>query len=768
MTDASDSIGQLQDALALLQQGKLAQADAVCRQVLAVRPREFHALHMLGIVALQLRDLANAERWFRAAIAANPVQPPAYSNLSAALLAQQRPLEALEHSERALRLKADFAEAWTNRANALGELQRTQESLASYDRGVLLAPSLFDAHFGRGKLLLRLQCYEQAVESYDRALRILPNHLEALNNRGIALLNLHRPEEALVMFERVLNLSPDFADALTNRGSALRRLRRPLDAIESYQQALRLQPDSPDVLSNMANVFLGLEMFDAALNCSDRALALNPALADALNIRATALRDLGRHDEAAGCYSQLVRVAPDFDYALGNRLFAQAFNCDWSTRSSQASSATGAVQAGRRGCLPFSFLSISDSAADQLQCARTFVADRYPPASALPRHHGHHHPRIRLAYLSADFHDHPVAHLLAGVLERHDRQNFETRGISLRREAHPGAMHARLRQAFEHFDDVSGVDDREVAAQLRQWEVDIAVDLSGFTRGGRLGILACRPAPVQVNYLGFAGSYGAPYIDYVIADPVVIPAGQEAHFSECIVRLPHSFLPNDDRQPIAGDLLRRSDVGLPDTGFVFCAFNNSYKINPPMFDIWMRLLRETPGSVLWLREGSAAMVANLSQEASARGVQRDRLIFAPRVAEMDRHLARYRLADLFLDTSPYGAHATSRDALWAGLPVLTCMGEAFASRVAASLLIALALPELVTGDLEGYYRTAQVLAHTPDRLAPLRQRLGQRRLAGPPFDTDLFRQHLESAYRSMWERYQRGEAPADIDLAVDR
>jgi predicted O-linked N-acetylglucosamine transferase (SPINDLY family) len=234
------------------------------------------------------------------------------------------------------------------------------------------------------------------------------------------------------------------------------------------------------------------------------------------------------------------------------------------------------------------------------------------------------------------------------------------------------------------------------------------------------------------------------------------------------VRLPHSFLPNDDRQPIADDSLQRCDVGLPDTGFVFCAFNNSYKINPPVFDIWMRLLVETPGSVLWLREGSAAMVTNLSREAAARGVPPDRLIFAPRVAEMDRHLARYRLADLFLDTSPYGAHATSRDALWAGLPVLTHAGGSFASRVAASLLTALALPELVTGSLEDYYGTALQLARAPEQLAELRRRLEQRRLPGPPFDTDLFRQHLESAYRSMWDRHQRGEAPVNIDVAVGK
>jgi protein O-GlcNAc transferase len=370
--------------------------------------------------------------------------------------------------------------------------------------------------------------------------------------------------------------------------------------------------------------------------------------------------------------------------------------------------------------------------------------------------------------LSSDFHDHPVAHLIAGVLERHDRGRFETFGFSLRREARSGAMHARMQSAFEHFEDVTDVSDRDVAVRMSELEIDIAVDLTGHTRGGRLGILAFRPAPVQVNYLGFAGTSGASYVDYVIGDGVAIPSEQEEFFSERIVRLPHSFLPNDASQAVDPETPRRRDLGLPDSGFVFCAFNNTYKLNPEMFDIWMRLLKETPGSVLWLRHGENALLANLEREAVARGVAPERLVFAAKIPAMDAHLARYRQADLFLDTLPYGAHATARDALWAGLPVLTCAGNAFAGRVAASLLAALDLPELVTVSLQEYETRALALAHSPTMIAEVRAKLAHQRATRPLFDTDLYRQHLESAYIGMWERRRRGDPAVSFSVPAIR
>jgi predicted O-linked N-acetylglucosamine transferase (SPINDLY family) len=325
-----------------------------------------------------------------------------------------------------------------------------------------------------------------------------------------------------------------------------------------------------------------------------------------------------------------------------------------------------------------------------------------------------------------------------------------------------------MQRAFEHFHDAREAGDREVATLLRDREIDIAVDLTGHTRGGRLGILAFRPAPLQLNFLGFAGTSGASYVDYLIADRVAIPEDLEGFFSERIIRMPHSFLPNDDRQPIAGESPRRRDLGLPESGFVFCAFNNTYKLNPAMFDVWTRILRATPGSVLWLRDGDPAVRANLTREAAARGIGPERLVFAPRLSSMDEHLARYRRADLFLDTLPYGAHATARDALWAGLPVLTCLGSTLASRVAGSLLTGLGVPELVTSNLEDYAARALEYAGSPAPLAKIRATLTDRKPAAPAFDTDLYRRHLETAYRMIWERHQTGAPPAALSVPAIR
>jgi predicted O-linked N-acetylglucosamine transferase (SPINDLY family) len=375
---------------------------------------------------------------------------------------------------------------------------------------------------------------------------------------------------------------------------------------------------------------------------------------------------------------------------------------------------------------------------------------RLPPLERDPR-------KIRVAYISADFRDHPVSHLLVGVLEQHDRDRFEVIGVSLR-AGEDGALEQRVQRAFDRFIDVRGHSDRGVAALLRELEVDIAVDLMGFTQGLRLGIFAHRAAPVQVNYLGYAGTLGVPYMDYLLADEIVIPYGEERWYSEQVVRLPHCYLPNDDRREIA-TRPTRAQVGLPADALVFCAFTNAYKINPTVFEIWMRLLKEVPRSVLWLREIGAEAQSNLLREAQLRGVDAGRLVFAPRVASMAEHLARQGLADLYLDTLPYNAHSTACDALWSGIPILTRIGRSLASRTAASALTAAGLPELITHSPEEYERKALELALYPEQLQALRAKLSQRRTGSALFDTTRYCRHLESAYDVMRQRSLRGEPP---------
>ena len=750
-------------ALTLLQGGRTSEADAVCRQILQSDSRHFHALHLLGIAALVNGDHARAMASFGAAVESDPAQPAAHSNLAAALLRLHRPRESLESCERALKLKPDFAEALANRGHALCALGSTAEALASYDRSIQLAPRLGDAHFGRGNALQSLGREREALVSYQRALEVNPGHTDALSNLGRALLKLDEPQKALEMFDRALRTSPTLADALNGRGSALRMLRRLPEAIESYETALRTRPDFAEVFHNLARVWLELDEPARAVASCDQALSLRADLADAWNIRAQALGQLKRYDEAVESCERLLALQPEFDYAAGARLSFQSSRCDWSQRTPRVNQILQTLHDSRAAMLPFSFLAVSDSAAAQLECARIFVAARCPARAPLWQGERYQHDRIRVAYVSGDLHDHAVSYLLAGLFERHNRARFETYAVSLRPQK-SDELAQRVKQAFDHFIEVGDRSDREVAGLLHDMQIDIAVDLAGFTRGSRTDIFAYRPVPIQVNYLGFPATMGADYIDYLIADEWVIPAGSRRFYSESVVYLPDCFQCNDDRRPLPCAAPHRGSAGLPDDGFVFCSFNGSHKLNPEMFDIWMQLLRQISGSVLWLLGGSADVRGNLCAEAERRGIDSGRLLFAERVDYRD-HLARLQLADLFLDSLPFNAGTTASDALWAGLPVLTCSGEALAARMAGSLLRTLDVPELVTSSRDEYTRTAIRLAQAPQELRRLRERLLENRERSPLFDTDRFRRHLESAYVQMWERLQRGEGPASFAVA---
>jgi predicted O-linked N-acetylglucosamine transferase (SPINDLY family) len=509
-------------------------------------------------------------------------------------------------------------------------------------------------------------------------------------------------------------------------------------------------------------VLLQLNRPQEALASYDRALATKPDFAEALNNRGDALLDLGRHEELIENYKTLLSVKPDYDYARGGLLRAQMQCCEWAEYDESTAQTSEDIRSGKRADTPFNFLAVSESAADQLKCSQTFVADKYP-AAAQPVWRGerYRHDKIRVAYLSADLRDHAVAHLIAGLFEAHDRTRFDIAAISFGPDPND-EMRARLRAAFNRFIDVREKSDQDIALLLRELEIDIAVDLQGFTKHCRPGIVAHRAAPVQVNYLGYPGTMGAPYIDYILGDQHVIPPEHQSYYTEKVVYLPECYQPNDSKRRIAARTPTRAELGLPDDGFVFCSFNNTYKFTPAMFDVWMRLLRHVEGSVLWLQEVNATAAKNLRREAIERGIDANRLVFAPRVPRLEDHLARYRLADLFLDTLPFTAQATASDALWAGLPVLTRLGGAFAGRVAASLLNAVGLPELIAGSREDYEALALKLAFNRELLADIKARLAQNRATYPLFNTDRFRRHIEAAYVTMWERGQSGEPPASF------
>jgi protein O-GlcNAc transferase len=718
---------QFQQAARLHQAGNIAEASRLYRQILTANPRHFQALCSLAFLHFQSGGFAEAEHLFTQAIAIDPDDPNALCVRGVAQLELRRPLEALGSFDAALALQPDFVHALINRATAFLELGRTEDALRAFDEVLTRQPQL----------------------------------AQAWNNRGNALLILRRPEDALISYDRALALAPDLAQAWSNRGNALAQMKRLPEAVTNYDQALTLAPNHLEAWVRRGEALNALWRFKDGLTSFDRADAVaggkfEPALAG----RAESLYRLGRYDEAARAADALLKLAPDFPYAAGLRTFARLCACDWRFFDSEKTDIAAGLRAGKPSVNPWTNIVLSDSPAEQLLAARNWASDT-PSAPALARR-ARRHERIRIAYLSSDFRVHVTAHLMAGVLEQHDRARFETYGVAFGRNDR-SPMRARLEAGFTRFIDAAAMSDGTVAELLRGEEIDIAIDLKGYTTDSRPGILAQRAAPVQVSYLGFAGTMGADHIDYLIADDVAVPQSQRSHYSESIVYLPDCYFPYGCTDPLPAGELSRNAAGLPEKGFVFCSLNNSYKLTPETFDLWMSLLRQVPGSVLWLLDSADLARGNLRREAQARGIEADRIVFAP-FLPMEEHRARYRLADVFLDTRPCNAHTTAADALWAGVPVITWPGDTFASRVAASLLRACGLPELIVSTRADYEALALRFAHEPAALAAVVGKLARNRERAPLFDGRRLCRHLEAGFVTMQERYLRGEPPSDLRI----
>ena len=719
----------LQQALQLHQSGRLRQALPLYQRILDASPAHFDALHLLGVAYYQLGDLERAAGLVARAVQVDANNPHAWSNRGNIERELGRADLALDCYDRALALKPDFAEVHYNRGNLLHEMGRQAEAVAAYDRAIALKLDYAEAFNNRGNVLRQLRRLDESRQSLDRALALRPDRADVRNNRGVVLLEQRHYAAALADFDAAIALRPGNAEAHYNRGKTLFEMRRAKAALESYDAAVGLKSDYADAWYNRGNALRELKLPEAALESYDRAIA----------------------------------IAPELRWSHVGRLSTAMQVCDWSDFDRQLAGLLEAIDRGEP-LAPFPILALTDSPEVLLRAARAralsnYVGDAPLPALPAAKPAG---TRLRIGYYSADFCTHATSLLMAGLFEQHDRSRVELFGFSFTSDA-DDELGRRVSAAFDRMLDVRDASAHEIARMSRELGIDIAIDLKGYTLDSRPEIFAHRAAPIQVSYLGYPATMGAEFIDYLIADRIVVPAGAEAGYSEKIVRLPHSYQVNDDRRPISPDCPSRAEAGLPESGVVFCCFNASYKIVPEMFDRWMRILDAVEGSALWLIDGGQTAAANLRREAAQRGLDPARLVFAPRAQSPD-HLARHRLADLFLDTLPYNAHTTASDALWAGLPVLTLPGRSFAARVAASLLAALDLPELIAQDGEEYEALAIALARDPARLGAVRQRLLANRTTAPLFDTKRTARHLEDAYLAMYERFGAGLAPDHIDI----
>ncbi|BDI06148.1 tetratricopeptide repeat protein [Sphaerotilus microaerophilus] len=601
------------------------------------------------------------------------------------------------------------------------------------------------------------------VDEAERLFRHYLDHfpLDPAALYSLAVILLRRPDTpaVLALLAPAVQQGVAFAPVWFAHGTALQNQGRREEALASYDRALALQSDYTEVLINSGVLLRELHRHGPALERFNRVLITKPNHETALANCAVLLTEFKRSEDAQRMLERLLAINPDYDYGLGLLAYERLHVCDWREADALQERIVEGVRAGRRSCKSLGLMAMSDSAADHQRCAQIFAAQRYPrSAQPLWRGDRYRHERIRLAYVSPDLREHPVGHLMAGIFERHDRRRFETIAISIGTDD-GSPLRSRIQGAFDRFIDARPMASRQVAELMRELEVDVAVDLAGFTSDSRSDIFSHRPAPVQVNYLGYPGTLGTDYMDYIVADRHVIPPEHHGFYNEQVVYLPDAYLPPAVGVQIAERTPTRAECGLPEDAVVFCSFNHDYKISPHMFAVWMRLLAQVPGSVLWLMSRSELSQRHLREEAAKAGVDPARLVFAQRVPRVEDHLARYRQADLFLDTHPYNAHTTAADALLAGLPVLTWRGQAFPARVAASLLHAAGLPELVTDSLAGYEALALQLARDPARRAGLRQHLAEHSHQGQAlFDTAGFTRDLEAIYVAMWRRSQLGGA----------
>jgi protein O-GlcNAc transferase len=743
--------------------GQLSQAKAAYEQVLRTQPKNFDSLHLLGVIALQTKDPALAVELIRRAIDVNSNVASAHSNLGNALKALKRLDDALVSYDKAIALAPGFALAFLNRGNALTELKRLEDALASYDKAIALKHDFAEAFNSRGIALKELNRLDDALACYDKATALKPDYADAFNNRGIVLKELKRLDDALASYDKATALKPDYADALNNRGNALIELKRLDDALASYDKAIALKPDYADAFLNRGAVLKELNRLEDALASYDKAIALKPDFAEAFLNRGKVLAALNRLDDALASYDKAIAIKPDYDFLYGTKIYTQMQQCDWSNLKNQLNELKDLVERRKNVTPPFAVLGLLDNPELHLKASRIFVNQIITSSSAvINKRIKSDNCKIRIGYFSSDFHNHATSFLMAELFEEHDKEIFEIYGFHFGPEQ-KDEMRSRISAAFTNFIDVSNKSDREIARISRDIGIDIAVDLKGFTKYHRMGIFAEHAAPIQINYLGYPGTSAAPYFDYLVADKTLIPLESQKYYSEKIIYMPHSYQVNDSKRKISAKFFTRQDLGLPESGFVFCCFNNNYKITPETFDVWMRVLKEVSGSVLWLLEDNPTAANNLRKEAAVRGIDPARLVFAPRM-KLDEHLARHRCADLFIDNLPCNAHTTASDALWAGLPVLTQMGQSFAARVAASLLNAMDLPELITKTQEEYESKAIELANDPLQLTQIKKKLEENRETAPLFNGRLFARHIEAAYAEVHRRYLNAEKPDHIDV----
>jgi predicted O-linked N-acetylglucosamine transferase (SPINDLY family) len=702
--------------------------ESVLKTILDHSPDHTGANELLAYVSANTGDLERFHSLLLKASQQLDCSPKALYYLGSSFLERGQFQQAILYLDRALKNAGDFFEALHDLATAQAQMGDKPLALQNYTKALHLKKDSCELHYNIARLYDELDQLDLALVHYRHAVEIDPSYAEAWCNLGVDLARLRRYEEALHSYERALHLRPNDATTWSNKGIALYALKRLNEALAAYEQAIQLSPQYAQAWAN----------------------------------KAAFLHDQKQYPQAIAAYKEALRLDPSIHYAAGEMLHAKMKICDWNDIEFEIKDLENAIEANQLASSPFPMVVASSSESVNFQVAKFYVKDQFPVFVKPQFHLKNSEEKIRIAYYSNDFFNHATAYLMAELFELHDRERFEIFAFSFSPKT-KDAMQLRLQKNVDQFIDVSNMSDREVAVLSRQMKINIAIDLKGYTTNSRPEIFSLGTAPLQINYLGYPGTMGADFMDYIIADAVLIPEGNQQYFSEKIIYLKNSYQVNDSKRQISNKNFSRSEFDLPEDKFVFCCFNNNFKILPATLDLWARILSKVPNGILWLLEDNPLAKENLMKQAESRGIAKDRLIFADRM-DLPEHLGRHQLADLFLDTLPCNAHTTASDALWAGLPVLTQLGETLAGRVAGSLLTAINLPELIVHSSKDYEDLAVDLATNPSKLTAIKEKLSLNKLSTPLFDTVLFTDGLENAFIKIYQRYQMGLPPENLYL----
>ena len=779
------------EALNHFNKRKFSQAKKIYLELIKLSDREIDALNNLGMIELHQENVLHAINFFSQSILINPDQSIIKFNLGNCFLSLSRFEDALLNYDDAIELDPSFAEALNNRGSALQGLNKFDEALVAYSQAIGLKSNYFEALNNQANVMVELGMFDDALISYKKAVSLNPtdpeiyfnraiclDHLgnyddalhdcsrainidseyaEAFFQRGVVNAHLLNIDEAIVDYDRAVELKPDYSRAYFNRGILRQGLKQFNEALIDYDHVLAIEPNFVQTYLQRGSAFFELNWIDESVLSYKRAIELDPECSQAYLSYGRLLHDLKRFDEAMLNYLRLIELEPDKVVVLEVMIATKMMACDWDGYNECLKKI---INHNEQAVIAFNYLALIDDPNFHKAASEAYVRENFPPSNLLSDIARYPlHKRIRIGYFSNDFREHPVSYLTAEMFELHKRERFEVIAFSYGK-SNKTPIRKRLEEAFDSFIDVRNKSDIDVVKLAREMEIDIAVDLTGFTKDSRTNIFAMRVAPIQISYIGYLGTMGAKYYDYLIADPVIIPRTHQHYYIEKIIYLP-CYQVNDSKRIISEKIFTREEVGLPKEGFIFCCFNNIYKITPGVFDNWMRILIAVKGSVLLLLDANETATNNLKKEAAARGVGMDRIVFAKHLPSPE-YIARYRIADLFLDTMPYNAGTTASDALRVGLPVLTQMGNSFASRMAASLLKAAGLTELITTNQEDYEALAIELANNPSQLEIIKSKLLKNLSTCELYNTKLFTQNIESAYQEIYERYQNDLQPDHI------